>query len=77
MPGGLFSAGDGHARQGDGELSVTAIECPMEAVDLTFTLHPDMHLTMPRADTPAGWITFGLHEDLNEAALLALEGMVD
>lgn len=32
---------------------------------------------MPRAHTPAGWITFGLHEDLDEAALLALEGMVD
>lgn len=77
VPGGLFSAGDGHARQGDGEVSVTAIECPMERVDLTFSLHPDMHLAMPRAHTPAGWITFGLHEDLNEAALLALEGMVD
>lgn len=77
VPGGLFSAGDGHARQGDGELSVTAIECPMEAVDLTFTLHPEMHLAMPRAHTPAGWITFGLDADLNEAALLALEGMVD
>ena len=77
VPGGLFSAGDGHARQGDGECSVTAIECPMEAVDITFSLHPELHLAMPRAHTPAGWITFGLHEDLNEAALQALEGMVD
>ena len=77
VPGGLFSAGDGHARQGDGESSVTAIECPMEAVDLTFLLHPELRLTMPRAHTPSGWITFGLHEDLDEAALLALEGMVE
>ncbi len=49
----------------------------LAAVDLTFSLHPDLQLTMPRAHTPAGWITFGLHEDLDEAALLALEGMVD
>ena len=76
VAGGLFSVGDGHARQGDGEVSVTAIECPMDCVELTFELLPELHLTAPRAHTPAGWITFGLHEDLNEAALLALEGMV-
>ena len=77
VPGGLFSVGDGHARQGDGESCVTAIECPMERVELTFHLHPTLRLTTPWADTPAGWITFGLHEDLNEAALIALEAMVD
>ena len=77
VAGGLFSTGDGHARQGDGEVSVTAIECPMDRVELVFELLPDVHLTAPRAHTLAGWITFGLHEDLNEAALLALEGMVE
>jgi acetamidase/formamidase len=77
VPGGLFSVGDGHAAQGDGEVAVTAIECPMEEVEITFTLHPALKLALPRAHTPAGWITFGLHEDLNEAALLALAGMVD
>jgi acetamidase/formamidase len=76
VPGGLFSVGDGHARQGDGEACVTAIECPMERVDLTFHLHPKLHLTTPRAHTPTGWLTFGLHEDLNQAALIALEAMV-
>src|SRR5947209_5245870 len=30
VAGALFSAGDGHARQSDGEVSGTAIECPME-----------------------------------------------
>jgi acetamidase/formamidase len=77
VPGGLFSVGDGHARQGDGEGCVTAIECPMESVELTFQLRPTLQLTTPRAHTPAGWITFGLHEDLDEAALMALEAMVD
>jgi len=32
---------------------------------------------MPRAHTPTGWITFGLHTDLQEAMWLALEGMLD
>lgn len=77
VPGGLFSVGDGHGAQGDGEVCVTAIECPMERVDLTFDLMRNLHLTTPRADTPAGWITFGFHEDLNEATLSALEAMVD
>lgn len=75
--GGLFSVGDGHARQGDGEVSVTAIECPMERVDLTFHLLPNLHISTPRANTPNGWLTLGLHEDLNEATLIALEAMVE
>lgn len=73
---GLFYVGDGHAAQGDGEVSVTAIECPMEQVELTFHLRDDLSLTMPRAKTPTGWLTFGFHEDLQEATYLALEGML-
>ena len=74
--GALFSTGDGHAAQGDGEVSVTAIECGMEVVDLTFFLLKGMNLSMPRAKTPSAWITFGFHEDLNEATAMALEEMV-
>ena len=77
VPGGLFSVGDGHAVQGDGEVSGTAIECPMEQVDLTFRLHEHLHLTTPRAQTPAGWITFGFDADLNEATMIALSAMLD
>ena len=76
VEGGLFSVGDGHAKQGDGESSVTAIECPMERVELTFILHDDMPITAPRAETAEGWLTLGLHEDLQEATYLALEGMM-
>ncbi|WP_175639162.1 acetamidase/formamidase family protein [Metabacillus schmidteae] len=77
VKGGLFSVGDGHTVQGDGEVSTQAIECPMDLVDLTFTLNKDLKLSMPRACTPAGWVTFGFHEDLNEASVVALEGMLD
>lgn len=76
VPGGLFSTGDGHAAQGDGEVSTIAIECPMEQVDLTFTLHPNLHLTTPRAHTPSGWLTLGFDEDLNEATYQALNAML-
>lgn len=73
---GLFYVGDGHAAQGDGEVSVTAVECPMDHLQLTFHIHDDVKLAMPRAKTPTGWITFGFHEDLQEATYLALEGML-
>lgn len=76
VEGALFSIGDGHALQGDGESSGTAIECPMDVVDITLRVRDDMKLTMPRANTPAGWITFGFNEDLNEAAAVALDEMV-
>lgn len=76
VPGGLFSVGDGHAVQGDGEASVTAIECPMERVRLTFTLLPDTQINTPRARTVDSWVTLGVDEDLNKAVLRALDEMV-
>ncbi|WML48736.1 acetamidase/formamidase family protein [Neobacillus sp. PS3-34] len=75
--GGLFSIGDGHAVQGDGEVGCPALECPMELVDINFVLREDIHITTPRAKTPTAWITMGFHEDLNEATMIALEGMLD
>ena len=77
VDGALFSAGDGHARQGDGEVSGTAIECPLDRAQLTLTLRDDMALETPRAVTPAAWITFGFDEDLDEAAGAATEAMLD
>ncbi|PEJ57449.1 acetamidase [Bacillus sp. AFS002410] len=76
VEGALFSAGDGHAAQGDGEVSGQAIEAPFEKVNLTLTVREDLDITMPRANTPAGWITFGFDEDLNKATVTALNGMV-
>ncbi|MDZ5473837.1 acetamidase/formamidase family protein [Bacillus sp. 31A1R] len=76
VDGALFSAGDGHALQGDGEVSGQAIECPMDLVDLTLIVHDNLTLSSPRANTPVGWITFGFHEDLNVAMVMALEEMI-
>ncbi len=77
VEGALFSTGDGHAAQGDGEVCGQAIECPMDIVELTFQLRDDLRLSTPRADTPAGWLTFGFHRDLNTAMVLALDAMLD
>lgn len=77
VEGALFSVGDGHAAQGDGEVSGTAIECPMDLVDLTFNLREDMSITLPHARTHEGWLTLGLNEDLNLARDRALYAMLD
>ena len=76
-PGALFSFGDGHAAQGDGEVGGTAIECGMQQVQLRLTLRDDMALTWPQARTAEGWLTFGFAEDLTGAAVIALNGMLD
>jgi acetamidase/formamidase len=75
VDGGLFSIGDGHAVQGDGEVAGPALNCPMD-VECELHLRPEMALTLPRARTGDGWITFGFNPDLNEAAVLATVEMV-
>lgn len=76
VDGALFSTGDGHAAQGDGEVSGIAIECPMDRVDLTFDLKTHRDIPGPHAVTAAGWITFGFDEDLDAAAMMALDSML-
>jgi acetamidase/formamidase len=49
----------------------------MERVELKFTLRPDLHLSMPEATTPAGYITFGFADSLHDAANVALNRMLD
>ncbi len=76
VDGALFSAGDGHAAQGDGEVCVTAVEAPLEAT-LAFELIKGWSLAAPRAETDSHLISMGMHEDLDEAARLALGDMID
>ena len=77
VDGALFSAGDCHARQGDGEVSQLAIECPLERAELTLSVRDDLPLTTPVAWTPAAWLTFGFDENLDEAAATATDAMLD
>jgi len=76
VPGALFSAGDAHAVQGDGEVDVTAIETAMEEAVLEFFVRKDLKLERPMAETPTHWITMGFHPDLDEAVKIALRDAI-
>jgi acetamidase/formamidase len=76
VDGARLSAGDGHAAQGDGEVSQLAIEAPMERAVLTLSARDDLELEFPVAWTPEAWLTFGFDEDLDEAAAIAIDGML-
>jgi len=74
--GALFSTGDGHAAQGHGEVDGTAIETSLKGT-FEFHVRKDLGRTMPRAETPTHYITFGLDTDLDDAAQQALKAMID
>jgi acetamidase/formamidase len=76
VDGALLMAGDGHGAQGDGEVSGTAIECPLERATLTLALD-DRELRSPIARTADSWLAFGFDEDLDAAAEQATEAMLD
>ncbi len=76
VDGALLMAGDGHGAQGDGEVSATAIECPLERATLTLGVE-DRELRSPIARTAESWLAFGFDEDLDVAAEQATETMLD
>jgi len=84
--GARLSIGDGHAAQGDGEVSGTAIETPMQ-VQVRLTVRSDVHVTAPEFLTPTGaaaerpvgrrYVTDGVGPDLMTAARDATRRMID
>ena len=76
MKGALFSAGDGHAVQGDGEANVSALETFLKGT-FQFFVRKNGRLRWPRAETPTHFMTMGLDEDLDHAAKMALREMID
>jgi len=66
VDGGLFSIGDPHVSQGDGELSGTAIESSLNVL-LQIVLRKDIQTPGPLLETPKWWIVHGFDEDLNLA----------
>jgi len=76
VPGALLSTGDGHAMQGHGEVSGTALETSLTG-QIEVRLHKGQRLKWPRGETPTHYISMGLHEDLDEANKLAVREMVD
>jgi acetamidase/formamidase len=81
--GALFSCGDAHAAQGDGEVCVNGIECPADAT-LRFRLHKSQHLSAPLIEAPASapvphglWTVVESAPDALDAARAATSRMVD
>jgi acetamidase/formamidase len=86
-PGALFSTGDAHAAQGDGEVCINGIECPVD-VTLRFHLHKNRPLAGPMVETFAprkqeaeadegSWIVVESATDPTAAARGATSRMID
>lgn len=74
-PGALFSVGDGHAIQGDGEVCLTGLETALSGT-FRLTLRTDMSLALPMAETSTHAITLAFDPDLDDAARQALRSMI-
>src|SRR5205823_13104716 len=77
VDGALLSVGDGHGAQGDGEVSGTAIECPLEQAQITVDVRTDLDLRTPVARTRDAWVALGFDEDLDTAAEECMATMLD
>jgi acetamidase/formamidase len=71
----LFSCGDGHGVQGDGEVCVTAIETALQG-RFRLTLRKDLGLGYPRAETPTHYMTMAMDPDLDQCVVRALRDMI-
>jgi len=83
--GALFSCGDGHAAQGDGEVCINGIECPLD-VTLRFKLHKQQPLSSPIVEasevaahdsTANAWVVVETGTDIADAARAATNRMID
>ena len=76
VAGALLSIGDGHAVQGHGEVSLSAVETSLKG-EIQVVLHKNRRLRWPRAETATHYITMGLDPDLDQAAKIATSEMLD
>jgi acetamidase/formamidase len=83
--GALFSCGDGHAAQGDGEVCINGIECPLD-VTLAFHLHKRQPLAGPIVEasdkavadsTADAWVVVETGTDILATSRAATGRMVD
>ena len=75
-PQALIYTGDSHAVQGDGEISLTALETRMHEVLIEVVLHKQKHFAWPVAETATHWVTIGLDKDLNAAMASAAKNAI-
>jgi len=77
LKGGLVWVGDAHCRQGNGEVSLSALDCAFREIVMQLIVRKDMKLEWPRAETPTHWVLMGFDEDLNKAMVNAVRETVD
>ena len=75
VDGALFSIGDPHVSQGDGEISGTAIESSLDVL-FQVVLRKDFEFPSPLLETPNYWIVHGFDEDLDQAMRNASTDMI-
>ncbi len=73
---GLIFTGDSHAVQGDGEISLTALETRMADMRIQVVLHKQKNFAWPVAETDTHWIIVGLDKDLNVAMASAARNAI-
>ncbi|MFC2076679.1 acetamidase/formamidase family protein [candidate division KSB1 bacterium] len=76
VPGALFSTGDGHAAQGDGEVCVSAIETEL-AVTVRLTVRKDYSIEEPEYESDDYYATTGVGTTIIEAAQKATRFMIN
>ena len=83
VPGALFSAGDCHAAQGDGEVCINGMECPADAT-LRLSLHKRQPLAGPLIEAAArtgedgpAWVVVESGTDAFATAQAATSRLID
>jgi len=76
VPGALLYIGDGHAAQGDGELTGNALETSMD-VEFTVDIIPKKHIPGPRVESATHIMALGLAGSLDSAFRDATSNMAD
>jgi acetamidase/formamidase len=75
-PGGRVWFGDIHAVQGDGVVDQTAIETAAEELVIRYDLHKGVPLAGPLVETATEWIGFGFSDNLDDALVACLRGLI-
>ncbi len=75
VPGALFYVGNGHALQGNGEITNPSLEVSLTGY-LQFIVHKKQKLDMPYMETPTHYVFVGMHNSLDEAMRQATDQAV-
>lgn len=76
VPGALFFTGNGHALQGNGEITNPSLEVNLTGY-FQFIVHKKQPLAVSRMETPTHYVFIGIHDSLDEAMRLATQQCVE